>query len=225
VKQQKDLFLRNLKRLGIAAIALSIGLTACGNKNITAAADCSWAQNPGNTSDLVAASHYDKAPATCITKDTSGTYTATIHTKKGDIAVTLDQHAAPASVNNFVFLATHHFYDNVLFHRVVSNFVIQAGDPNSAIPGADPASFGSGGPGYTIPDEFPKSASVFTQGCMAMANKGPGTSGSQFFICSADDSKKLAPYYNDFGNVTSGMNVVSQIVQGDAITSIDISKS
>ncbi len=225
MKQRKDLFLHNLKRLGVAAIVLCVMLTACGNKNITAAADCSWAQNPGSAGDLVAASHYDKAPVACITKNTSGTYTATIHTKKGDIVVALDQHAAPASVNNFVFLATHHFYDNVLFHRVVPNFVIQAGDPTSAVPGVDLNSLGNGGPGYTIPDEFPKTSAVYTQGCMAMANKGPGTTGSQFFICSADDTSKLAPYYNYFGHVTSGMNAVGQIVQGDAITSIDISKS
>jgi len=218
---------RVLKGMSVAAIALGVGLTACGSHAVatTKAVDCTWAQSPSAALDVAVTSHYNQAPPSCITKTTVGTYVAMIHTKKGDITMTLDHRTAPTTVNNFVFLATHHFYDNILFHRVAPKFVIQAGDPTSAIPGADPASYGNGGPGYTIPDEFPKTTDVFKAGCLAMANKGPGTAGSQFFICSVDDTKQLAPYYSYFGQVTSGLDIINQIAVGDAITGIDVTKN
>ena len=209
----------------IVSLALSLGLAACGSGSTAVAADCAWAQHPSDIANLVAVSHFAAAPPTCITRASTGTYTATFQMTKGTITVTLDQQLAPVSVNNFVFLATHHFYDNVLFHRVVPNFIAQGGDPNSIVPGVALTSLGSGGPGYTIANEFPKTSTVFTQGCLAMANSGPGTTGSQFFFCTADDSQKLAPYYNYFGKVTVGMDLLSQIAQGDAIQSITISHS
>ena len=99
-----------------------------------------------------------------------------------------------------MFLAQHHFYDGVVFHRVVPKFIIQSGDPLGT---------GTGGPGYKFNDE-PVLAN-YTAGCLAMANSGPNTNGSQFFICTADDSKTLQKSYNLFGHVVQGMNVALKI--------------
>src|SRR5207245_5957720 len=112
----------------------------------------------------------------------------------------LDPQLAPKTVNNFVFLAQHHFYEGLKFHRVVSHFIIQTGDPLGN---------GTGGPGYKFADEPVKGN--YTQGCVAMANSGPNTNGSQFFICTADDTGKLQKSYNLFGRVVQGMDVVQKI--------------
>jgi cyclophilin family peptidyl-prolyl cis-trans isomerase len=114
-------------------------------------------------------------------------------------------------VNNFVFLARNKFYDGLKFHRVVADFVIQGGDPKGD---------GSGGPGYKFNDEPVKGE--YTAGAVAMANSGPNTNGSQFFICTVDDSKKLTKSYNLFGHVASGMDVVLKITQGDTMTSVTV---
>jgi cyclophilin family peptidyl-prolyl cis-trans isomerase len=185
-----------------------------------------WANNPTTFQSTGAVTHhYSSPPRTCIERTTAGSYWATIQTKKGNIVIELDQSSAPATVNNFVFLATHHFYDNLTFHRVVSQFVIQAGDPRS-LNGGDtsgtPAN-GNDGPGYVIPDEYAQNAAIFTQGCLAMANKSASnTTGSQFFICTTDDSSKLTASYNWFGRVASGIDIAQQIQQGDVIQSITV---
>ncbi len=193
---------------------------------------CAWADNPASFHDTGAVvHHYSSAPRTCIVKTTGGSYYATIKTQKGNIVMELDQTSAPATVNNFVFLATHRFYDNLTFHRVVPQFVIQAGDPRSLNGGDTSAapSNGDDGPGYVIPNEFASVPTIWTQGCVAMANKnGTGdttteTTGSQFFICTADDTSKLTTNYSWFGRVESGMDVAQQIQQGDVIQSITIS--
>ena len=112
----------------------------------------------------------------------------------------LDPRLAPKTVNNFVFLAQHHFYDGLKFHRVVPKFIIQSGDPLGT---------GSGGPGYKFNDE-PVLAN-YTAGCLAMANSGTNTNGSQFFICTADDTKALQKSYNLFGHIVQGLNVAQKI--------------
>jgi cyclophilin family peptidyl-prolyl cis-trans isomerase len=125
---------------------------------------------------------------------------ATIATEKGDIVVDLFTEGAPKAANNFLDLAKKGFYDGVIFHRVVPGFVIQGGDPTGT---------GRGGPGYTFEDEPFKGD--YYRGTLAMANAGPNTNGSQFFICLADLSGSLPKKYTIFGQVTKGMDVVDQI--------------
>jgi len=132
--------------------------------------------------------------------DQSKEYMATIKTNFGDIVVQLFPKDAPLAVNNFVFLARHGFYDGVKFHRVVKGFVIQGGDPTGT---------GTGGPGYKFADE--KVTRDYVAGTLAMANAGPNTNGSQFFITLADLSGSLPKNYTIFGLVTGGFNIVQKI--------------
>ncbi len=140
-------------------------------------------------------------------------YDVTIATDKGDIVLELDPRLAPNSVNNFVALARRGYYDNVTFHRVVPEFVIQGGDPEGS---------GRGGPGYTFDDEPVKGD--YTHGAVAMANAGPGTNGSQFFICIDDCTRKLDKAYNLFGYVTSGLDVTGRIEVGDVMRSVTVAE-
>jgi len=139
------------------------------------------------------------APPICI--DPAKTYVADIKTNKGNITVALDTKQAPKTANNFVFLARHHFYDGLGFHRIVPGFVIQGGDP---------AGNGSGDPGYKFEDELP-AAGQYKEGALAMANSGPATNGSQFFIVTGQTASTLPPNYSLFGQVTTGMDVVKAI--------------
>lgn len=141
---------------------------------------------------------YAKAPAMSI--DTNKLYCVGLNTSRGLIVLELDPKNAPVTVNNFVYLAQHQYYDGLKFHRVVPSFVIQTGDPKGD---------GTGGPGYKFNDEPVKGD--YTQGCVAMANSGANTNGSQFFICTANDSSKLQKLYNLFGHVTMGMNIALQV--------------
>jgi cyclophilin family peptidyl-prolyl cis-trans isomerase len=141
---------------------------------------------------------YDAPPDVSI--DLDATYTALLQTSCGDITIALDPDAAPMAVNNFVFLAREGFYDGLTFHRVVSGFVIQGGDPSGD---------GSGGPGYTFPDELPTGEGAYPPGSVAMANSGPDTNGSQFFIVTGD--APLPPAYTRFGEVTEGLDVAREI--------------
>jgi peptidyl-prolyl cis-trans isomerase B (cyclophilin B) len=143
--------------------------------------------------------------------NTSHKYLATVITNRGTITLCLDPALAPNTVNNFVFLARNQFYNGLKWHRVVANFVIQGGDPLGT---------GSGGPGYKFNDE--PVLGNYTVGALAMANSGANTNGSQFFICTVDDTKALAKSYNLFGYVASGMDVVLKIVQGDVMTSVTV---
>src|ERR1700716_458846 len=146
--------------------------------------------------------------------DPAKKYTATITTDKGDIVMSLDPARAPKSVNNFVFLARDGFYDGLTFHRVVDDFVIQGGCPEGT---------GRGGPGYRFEDEPVQGE--YIAGALAMANAGPNTNGSQFFICTVDDRHKLAKSYNLFGQVIKGMDVVPQIQQGDRMKSVTVDEA
>ena len=132
--------------------------------------------------------------------DQSKKYQATIKTDLGDIIVQLFPEDAPLAVNNFVFLSGQGFYDGVKFHRIVEGFVIQSGDPTGT---------GSGGPGYRFADE--QVSRDYITGTVAMANAGPDTNGSQFFITLSDLSGKLPKNYTIFGLVTSGFDVVEKI--------------
>ncbi|MDA8343741.1 MAG: peptidylprolyl isomerase [Actinomycetota bacterium] len=135
--------------------------------------------------------------------DTSKNYTATVTTDVGSFTIVLAPKAAPLAVNSFVFLARQHFFDCVVFHRVIPGFVDQTGDPTGT---------GTGGPGYKFADELPaKATPQYPLGSVAMANSGPNTNGSQFFVVSGSQGESLPPSYTLFGQVTSGMNVVQKI--------------
>lgn len=126
--------------------------------------------------------------------------TATIVTSCGDIVVELDPAAAPETVNSFVFLAESSYFDGTVSHRILPGFVIQAGDPTAT---------GLGRPGYIVPDELPDAPFVYERGMIAMANAGPGTTGSQFFLM-LDDSE-LPPQFSVFGRVVAGLEVMDLI--------------
>ena len=122
-------------------------------------------------------------------------------TNKGALTIALDPIAAPKTVNNFVFLARWHYYDGVVFHRIIPGFMCQGGDPEGS---------GRGGPGYRFEDELP-APGRYEIGSMAMANAGPNTNGSQFFIVSGPDGVGLPPSYSLFGKVVKGLDVVKAI--------------
>ena len=132
----------------------------------------------------------------CI--DPAKSYTAVMDTSMGSITIALDAAAAPRTVNNFVFLARYHYYEGVIFHRIIKGFVCQGGDPTGS---------GRGGPGYRFADELPEAGS-YELGSPAMANAGPDTNGSQFFIISGSDGTRLPPLYSLFGKVVEGLHVV-----------------
>ncbi len=133
--------------------------------------------------------------------DPTKRYTATISTTVGDLVIALDAVKAPNTVNNFVFLARYGYYDGVIFHRIIRNFMAQGGDPTGT---------GSGGPGYKFKDELPKPGQ-YEIGSVAMANAGPNTNGSQFFIISGPDGVRLPPAYSLFGKVIKGLDVVETL--------------
>ena len=174
-------------------------------------------QTARHTPSCNLSTHVCDKPA--MTIDMHKIYTATIKTAKGDIVFTMDPTAAPATVNNFVYLATQHFYDGLTFHRVEKS----PASTLNIIQGGDPKGDGSGGPGYAFTDE--PVVGDYTAGCVAMANSGPNTNGSQFFICTGDDTAALAKSYNLFGHVTSGLDVAQQIQPKDNIISITITSA
>jgi cyclophilin family peptidyl-prolyl cis-trans isomerase len=140
------------------------------------------------------ASTYENAPSNCL--DASKTYTAVVTTNKGEFSIVLDQTKAPLAANNFVTLARYKYFDNTQCHRAILDFVVQCGDPTAT---------GSGGPGYSFADELPQ-AGEYKLGSIAMANSGPNTNGSQFFIITGDQGVTLPPSYTLFGQVTSGLD-------------------
>lgn len=143
--------------------------------------------------------------------DVSKKYRVTIHTDKGEIVGLLDPDLAPVTVNNFVSLARDGYYDGLTFHRVVPAFVIQGGCPEGT---------GRGGPGYRFEDEPVKGE--YVDGTFAMANAGPDTNGSQFFVTIDDCTRKLDKAYNLFGYVESGLDVAKSIQVGDVMRSVAI---
>jgi cyclophilin family peptidyl-prolyl cis-trans isomerase len=142
---------------------------------------------------------FDGPPPMVI--DPAKRYTAEMVTSKGTMTIALDPIAAPKTVNNFVFLARYHYFEGITFHRVIPGFVLQGGDPEGT---------GRGGPGYRFEDELPKPGR-YEIGSLAMANAGPDTNGSQFFVISGPDGAALPPSYSLFGKVINGLEVISAI--------------
>ncbi len=133
--------------------------------------------------------------------DTTRRYSATMATSKGTMVISLDPHMATRTVNSFVFLAREGYFDGIVFHRIIPGFVVQGGDPTGT---------GTGGPGYRFPDELPPPGR-YEIGSLAMANAGPDTNGSQFFIVSGNQGMQLPASYSLFGKVVSGLDVLAAI--------------
>ena len=159
------------------------------------------------------AKQYNSPPAMSI--DASKSYSATIETSKGKIVLDLFAKEAPKTVNNFVFLAREGFYDGTVFHRVIADFMVQGGDPTGT---------GRGGPGYRFADEVQNNPNKHKAGSLSMANAGPDTNGSQFFITHVV-TNWLDGKHTVFGQVRSGQEVVNAIRQGDALKSVTIGES
>ena len=155
---------------------------------------------------------YSSPPPMSI--DPNGKYTATLETSRGTIVCDLFAADAPMTVNNFVFLARDGFYDGTKFHRVIANFMVQGGDPTGT---------GSGGPGYRFRDETVGNPNKHQVGSLSMANAGPNTNGSQFFITHVV-TDWLDGKHTVFGQVRSGQEVVNAIAQGDTLNSVTITE-
>jgi peptidylprolyl isomerase len=139
---------------------------------------------------------FSAPPPMCI--DPAKTYTAEMKTSMGTLIIALDPIAAPKTVNNFVFLARYHYFDGIIFHRIIQGFVCQGGDPDGN---------GRGGPGYRFEDELPRPGR-YEIGSVAMANAGPNTNGSQFFLISGPSGAGLPPQYSLFGKIVKGLDVL-----------------
>ncbi|MED1789345.1 peptidylprolyl isomerase [Brevibacillus laterosporus] len=199
-----------MKRLPLALLlGFTLVVTGCGTKTAPATDQqqnnaTSGQTTPTDKKDETAkqpSKQYDKAPEMKI--DPNKNYEAVVETNKGSFTIQLFAKDAPKTVNNFVFLANDHFYDGIKFHRIIQSFMIQTGDPKGD---------GTGGPGYSFEDEL-KNGHSYDKGVVAMANAGPNTNGSQFFIGSGDDVKNLEaqPNYTIFGKITAGMDTIDKI--------------
>jgi peptidylprolyl isomerase len=142
---------------------------------------------------------FSSAPEVGI--DPAKRYTATMSTSMGDMVIALDPIKAPTTVNSFVFLALHHYFDGIVFHRIINGFVCQGGDPTGT---------GRGGPGYRFADELPRPGQ-YEIGSVAMANAGPNTNGSQFFLISGPNGASLPPAYALFGKIVKGLDVLDNM--------------
>ncbi len=205
-----------MKRLPIVAatIVAALVLTACGSSEstTTTAAEVPLEVVPSNYDQFLAQPtacgavapepltpmEFD-APAD-MGLDSSTPVRVTMSTSCGDIAIELQPAIAPQTVNSFVFLATEGYFDGTVFHRVIPGFVAQGGDQTAT---------GVGSPGYTVPDEFPPPGVGYDRGVLAMANAGPGTTGSQFFI--VVDDTQLPPQFAIFGRVVDGFDVLDRL--------------
>lgn len=162
-----------------------------------AALEC-WTDEPDST-----VSGYPQYPGVPEMKiDPSKAYFAEVETNRGTIVIQLYADVAPVTVNNFVCLATNDYYDGVIFHRVIRDFMIQTGDPTGT---------GRGGPGYQFNDELPGDELNYIEGSVSMANAGPNTNGSQWFISTTNNAGKLGKSYTIFGQVVEGQEVVKLI--------------
>ena len=164
-----------------------------------AAADSSPVECPPADGSAQQRTSFPSPPPMCI--DPAKTYTATMETDAGSMTITLDPQKAPKTVNNFVVLSRYHYYDGLTFHRVIQGFMAQGGDPQGT---------GAGGPGYEFEDELPK-AGEYQVGSVAMANAGPDTNGSQFFIISGEAGVQLPPNYSLFGQLSEGTETLQKI--------------
>lgn len=200
---------RTLLGIGVTAIifvaAIFIFSKSAGEATLgQATASPTPSQTPAQTVEPVKNSK--QLPKPEMTIDKSKSYTAVLHTTEGDITIELFADKTPITVNNFVYLANNNFYDDTIFHRVIKDFMIQGGDPTGT---------GMGGPGYKFDDE--PFEGDYTRGTVAMANAGPNTNGSQFFIMQKDMG--LPKNYVIFGKVTDGMDVVDKIADAEVAAS------
>jgi len=163
-------------------LALALSAAGCGGASVTPTQQ-KWATPPP------------------VTLQAGSTYTADVATNYGSFTISLFAQQDPVTVNNFVFLAKNHFYAGNTFFRIIKTFMVQTGDPNNN---------GTGGPGYRFGDELPP-PQAYGPGIVAMANSGPNTNGSQFFVCTGKDCATLPPQYTQLGKVTAGMDVVQKI--------------
>jgi cyclophilin family peptidyl-prolyl cis-trans isomerase len=195
-----------LKAAGIAAVSLILLLTAaCGSKNSGSTEEktqhvSSAPVSAASPSPSASPKSWSQPPAMQINADKS--YKAEVTTNKGSFTIELFVKDAPKTVNNFVFLSKEHFYDGIVFHRIIETFMIQTGDPKGN---------GTGGPGYKFEDEPTKY--TYDEGIVAMANSGPNTNGSQFFIVTGEAASNLPHNYTIFGKVTEGMDIVKTIAK------------
>ncbi|MCP3776187.1 peptidylprolyl isomerase [Paenibacillus sp. MZ04-78.2] len=204
---------RKTAKWACAAALLAMITTGCGTKpapeaqkepatNSNQTAGQTNGQEGGKTGTGQAAKKsWSSPPAMSINPTKS--YKAKVTTSKGAFTIELYAKEAPKTVNNFVFLAKEGFYDNITFHRIIKTFMIQTGDPLGN---------GTGGPGYKFEDEL-KTSRKYEPGIVAMANSGKNTNGSQFFICTGEDSKSLSLNYTIFGKVVEGMDVIQKIAE------------
>jgi len=155
---------------------------------------------------------WDSPPAMQI--DPQKTYRVSIETNRGDMELELYPEHAPKTVNNFVFLAQEGFYDGIVFHRVISDFMIQGGDPTGT---------GRGGPGYNFEDEFAENPLRHETGVISMANSGPNTNGSQFFITHSPQPH-LDGKHTVFGKLVEGHEILNAIQQGDKMVKVVVSE-
>ncbi|QGG48816.1 peptidylprolyl isomerase [Heliorestis convoluta] len=190
--------------LSLCSVFLLAGCGSNGQSNVDDASQSSVQTSPPAVS--MKQNQYPQAPDTIINPDNQ--YIVTMETTYGTMKIELLPEAAPLAVNSFVFLAQEGFFDGIRFHRVVEDFMIQAGDP---------VGLGFGGPGYTFADELPP-ALPYGPGVVAMANAGPNTNGSQFFIVTGNETSpsvqylnQQAPNYTVFGRVIEGFDVALQI--------------
>jgi cyclophilin family peptidyl-prolyl cis-trans isomerase len=187
-----------------AATGAAPTVAAAASRAPSVASAATTAGGAANASDPSSRNNKYKAPP-AMTIDKAKKYTATIVTNKGTMKAELYADTAPITVNNFVFLAKDGFYDGVTFHRIVAGFVVQGGDPTGT---------GTGGPGYKFADEPIPANRNYEKGTLAMANSGPNTNGSQFFICLDNLTAKgaLPKQYNLFGKVTDGLDTLDKIL-------------
>jgi len=172
-----------------AATTDTTAVTPPAGRTITGPTPCPMADG---SEERVA--QFEQAPPTCI--EDGVTYSAIVETNKGSFTIELDATAAPQTVNNFVVLARYKYFDGTSCHRAIPNFVVQCGDPTAT---------GSGGPGYQFADELPQEGQ-YKVGSIAMANSGPNTNGSQFFVITGSDGASLPANYSLFGQVTDGLD-------------------
>ena len=210
-RKQRGTILAAISALAVVAIVVAVFLTVGGgNKKATVITQptptASAATGAGSCTYTKSGAASKKVPGVPPTTGvrTTGNQPVVLQTSRGTIQATLFTSKAPCTVNSFAFLATHKYFDNTPCHRLVSQgiYVLQCGDPTGT---------GRGGPGYTFPDENLTGA-VYPKGTLAMANGGPGTNGSQFFLVYKDT--QLPPSYTPFGRITKGLDVVLQVAAG-----------
>ncbi len=182
--------------VGIGMLVVTVLWGGAAGTSLAQASGC-WSEEPNM--DL-GYPQWSTPPRMVI--DASRTYVATIETNRGNIVVELATEEAPTTVNNFVCLAQAGYYDVTVFHRIMTGFMVQGGDPTGS---------GAGGPGYQINDELPTGDAPYTQGTIAMANSGANTNGSQFFVVHQDQPAEFPPNYSIFGVVTEGLEVLDTI--------------